>query len=175
MMAFSKLRFPIDMFSSVARGFRSLKVELVRAGLIEGREFRAVRRFEFAGTIWYRFESPVTFALTKQQLSVVQGDVEYMVFRQDQVTAVSGFTTPIPIFPRNTSGHFREYSGVKYQNQVVINGGGSATPPVVLAQFDGPQAQYVDYDRAKTADATAQRQSVSGGGLDERLLAPGFY
>lgn len=160
---------PSDLLTSEKEGFRRLRVDVAQTGLFEGREFRLVRKVEIPAEtpLVIRFTSAVDFILFEQQLNTTAGDIEFFAWRDSQGTAggtFSGVYTPIG---KNISGFYREYSGARYASQVTLNHGGTFTPTDAEA--------YVDYDRAKTAGATAQRVSVRGGDDSARYLAAGTY
>lgn len=165
-------------FVNAALGFRALLTSLVmprirvdvgQTGLFEGREFRLVRKISItAGTpLVIRFTSAVDFILFEQELNTTVGDIEFYAWRDTQGTAGGTFSGSYTPIGKNISGTFREYEGVRYASQVTLNHGGTFTPTNAEA--------YVDYDRAKTAGATAQQISVSGGNDSARYLAAGTY
>lgn len=162
-------QYPKDMYTSDARGFRRLRVDVGQTSLFEGREFRIVRKVSIpAGTpLVFKFESPIDFMLAEQQISCSEGDIEYWAWRDTQGVASGTFNTPVPVIPKNTSSKFREYDGQRYALQIEVHTGGDFTPT-------DPNA-YVDYDRAKTSGATAQQLSVSGGDGSARYLSAGTY
>lgn len=169
-----------DVLNSPANRFRRTKVELWRAAIDEAREFRMIRRFQFAsGSIYYKFTSAVPFVLTLQRLAAHSNDVEYKVYRAADVTDNGGFTTPIPTFARNTvttPGFFRDFGSGKYVSQVTIMGGGTITlNNTPTTEFDGPQDDYVDYNRVKISSLTFQQSTISGGSLNDRQLDAGDY
>ena len=158
-----------DMFTSDLAGFRRLHVDVGQTGLFEGREFRLVRKVGIpaATPLVIRFTSAVDFILLEQQLNTTDGDIEFFAWRGNQGTAGGTFAGSFPVIGKNISGFYREYSGARYASQVTISHGGTFTPT-------DPEA-YVDYDRAESAGATAQRVSVRGGDDSARYLAAGTY
>ena len=162
--------FPVGVFTSSpeAEGFGRLQVDVGETGLFEGREFRVVRKLVLTGTplVW-RFTSAVDFILHEQTFGASQGDLEFYAWRAADVTLSGTFGTPVRIIGKNGSSEYREFNGARYVSQVSITSGGSITP------ID-PE-EYVDYDRAKTANSTAQRSSVGGGPNSVRYLPAGTY
>ena len=161
---------PHDMYTSNTEPFRRIRVDVGQTGLYEGREFRLVRKVSITqGTpLVFKFVSEVDFILFEQTLNCSVGDIEFYAWRSTQGTE-GGTFTPLPVAPigKNISSFYREYDGQRYASQVTISTGGTFTPTNTQ--------QYVDYDRAKTAGATAQQVSVAGGNDSVRYLAAGTY
>lgn len=162
--------WPPGLLTSTAEGFARLRSDVGQTGLFEGREFRMVRKVSVvAGTpLVFRFTSAVDFLLFEQSLNCSSGDLEFFAWRSTQGVAGGAFTA-LPVAPigKNISLTRRLYDGLPYASQVQLATGGTFTPT-------DPQ-QYVDYDRAKTAGATAQQLSVQGGNDSVRYLAAGTY
>lgn len=160
---------PADLLTSEKEGFRRLQVDQAQTSFFEGREFRIARKVSIpaATPLFFRFVSAVDFILADQEINASIGDIELRAWRSTQGTAGGVFSTVIPIFGKNTSSEFRDYNGSRYVSQVSITTGGTFTPT-------DPES-YVDYDRAKTAGATAQQISVSGGSDTARYLSAGTY
>lgn len=136
--------------------FQSFRVDNEPIALVEGRQFRAVRKIVVsAGTplVW-KFSALTDFQLIEQQLSTSEGDIELRAYREADVTEGGTFGTPVAIFGKNTTNRRRKYEGDFYQRQNSITTGGTIT-------LSDPEA-YVDYDRSKTSNATAQQVSVNG-------------
>lgn len=167
---YSIIDLPDYMYTSSEQGFRRMRVDVGQTGFFEAREFRMVRKVSItAGTpLVFKFVSAVDFILFEQSLNCSVGDIEYYAWRSTQGTE-GGTFTPIPVqsIAKNISATYRDYNGDRYQSQVSISSGGTFTPTDPLL--------YVDYDRAKTSGATAQRSSVSGGDDTVRFLAAGTY
>lgn len=167
---FTNVDLPHDMYTSNTEPFRRIRVDVGQTGLYEGREFRLVRKVSVVqGTpLVFKFVSAVDFILFEQTLNCSIGDIEFYAWRSTQGTEGGTFTA-LPVAPigKNISSFYREYDGQRYASQVSISTGGTFTP--TNAQ------QYVDYDRAKTAGATAQQVSVVGGNDSVRYLAAGTY
>lgn len=159
-----------DMVTSDLTGFRRLRVDVGQTGFFEGREFRMVRKVSVpAGTpLVFRFTSAVDFILFEQSLNCSVGDIEFFAWRSTQGVA-GGTFTPLPVAPigKNISDSRPLVEGLTYSSQVQLATGGTFTPT--------DAQQYVDYDRAKTAGATAQQLSVQGGNDSVRYLAAGTY
>lgn len=159
-----------DLMTSDESGFRRYRVDVGQTGLFEGREFRMVRKVSVtAGTpLVFRFTSAVDFILFEQSLNCSVGDLEFFAWRSTQGVA-GGTFTPLPVAPigKNIGSARRLYDGLPYASQVQLATGGTFTPT--------DAQHYVDYDRAKTAGATAQQVSVSGGNDSVRYLAAGTY
>lgn len=157
------------LVTSEVDGFARLQVDQGQTSFFEGREFRIARKLTItAGTpLVLRFTSAVDFILAEQELDVSVGDLEFFAWRDTQGVAGGTWNGGISSIGKNISAEFREYNGARYVSQVVISTGGTFTPTDPLA--------YVDYDRAKTAGATAQQASVSGGNDSSRYLAAGTY
>lgn len=159
-----------DMVTSDLTGFRRLRVDVGQTGFFEGREFRMVRKVSVpAGTpLVFRFTSAVDFILFEQALNCSVGDIEFFAWRNTQGVA-GGTFTPLPVAPigKNISDSRPLFEGLTYSSQVQLATGGTFTPT--------DAQQYVDYDRAKTAGATAQQLSVQGGNESVRYLAAGTY
>lgn len=167
---FTNVDLPHDLYTSNTEPFRRIRVDVGQTGLYEGREFRLVRKVSVVqGTpLVFKFVSAVDFILFEQTLNCSIGDIEFYAWRSTQGTEGGTFTA-LPVAPigKNISSSYREYDGQRYASQVSISTGGTFTP--TNAQ------QYVDYDRAKTAGATAQQISVVGGNDSVRYLAAGTY
>lgn len=162
--------WPAGIFTSSpdAEGFQRLQVDVGETGFFEGREFRAVRKLILSGTpLVYRFVSAVDFILHEQTFSASTGDLEFYAWRAADVTPSGSFSTPVRVIGKNGSAEYREYGGLRYATQVAIHSGGEVTP------LDAEQ--YVDYDRAKVANATAQQTSVGGSPNSARYLPAGTY
>ena len=159
-----------DLMTSNQSGFRRYRVDVGQTGFFEGREFRMVRKVSVeSGTpLVFRFTSAVDFILSEQTLNCSAGDLEFFAWRSTQGTAGGTFTA-LPVAPigKNIGSTRRLYDGLPYDSQVGLATGGTFTPTDVEA--------YVDYDRAKTANNTAQRASVQGGNDSARYLAAGTY
>lgn len=158
-----------DMVTSDAAGFRRIQVDQAQTSFFEGREFRIARKVTIpaATPLVLRFASSVDFILAEQELNTTTGDIEFFAWRGAQGTPGGTWAGSITPIGKNISAEFRQYSGARYASQVVISTGGTFTPTDANA--------YVDYDRAKTAGATAQQASVSGGADSSRYLAAGTY
>ena len=136
--------------------YKTFTVDNEPIALKEGRQFRAVRKIVVdAGTpkIW-KFTALADFQLIEQQLSTSVGDIELHAYRADQVNELTSFNTPVPVFLKNITNRRRKYDGIFYERKNTITTGGSLT----LLEAD----EYVDYDRGKTSNATAQQVSVNG-------------
>ena len=167
---FSIMDLPQDVWTSDQEKFRRLRVDVGQTGFFEGREFRMVRKIVVPAATprVFRFTSTVDFILFEQHLAVTTGDLEYYAWRSTQGTPSGTFTNiPVPPIGKNISANFRDYGAGRYTSNVTIASGGDFIPTDVEV--------YVDYDRAKTSSATAQRQSVSGGDDSVRYLAAGTY
>ena len=167
---FSIMDLPQDVWTSDQEKFRRLRVDVGQTGLFEGREFRMVRKVVVPAATprVFRFTSTVDFILFEQHLSVSTGDLEYYAWRDTQGSPSGTFAAlPVPPIGKNISATFRDYGSGRYTTNVSIATGGNFTPT-------DPEV-YVDYDRAKTSNSTAQRQSVSGGDDSVRYLAAGTY
>lgn len=163
---------PADLLTSEHEGFRRMRVDVAQTGLFEGREFRMVRKVSIpSGTpLVFRFTSAVDFMLFEQNLNCSDGDIEYFAYRSTQGDAGGTFTAlPVPPIGKNISSKRRPYDTVSgyYESAVSLASGGTFTPT--------DEDVYVDYDRAKTSNATAQRSSVEGGNDSVRYLAAGTY
>jgi hypothetical protein len=158
-----------DMVTSDVAGFRRLQVDQAQTSFFEGREFRIARKLSItAGTpLVLRFTSAVDFILAEQELNTTTGDIEFFAWRETQGTPGGTWAGSITPIGKNISAEFKQYGGARYATQVTISTGGTFTPTDSNA--------YVDYDRAKTAGATAQQASVSGGADSSRYLAAGTY
>lgn len=168
-MTFTLPGIPSDLLTSNKAGFRRFQVDVGQTGLFEGREFRIVRKVVIpaATPLVFRFTSVVDFMLAEQELNTSVGDIELLAWRDAQGVASGTFSANVPPIGKNTSAEFRDYGAGRYVSQVTITTGGIFTPT-------DPES-YVDYDRAKTAGATAQQVSVSGGDESVRYLAAGTY
>ena len=159
-----------DLMTSNQSGFRRYRVDVGQTGFFEGREFRMVRKVSVeSGTpLVFQFTSTVDFILSEQTLNCSAGDLEFFAWRSTQGTAGGTFTA-LPVAPigKNIGSTRRLYDGLPYDSQVELATGGTFTPT-------DPEL-YVDYDRAKTANNTAQRASVQGGNDSARYLAAGTY
>lgn len=155
--------------SSDHADFMRVRTDQQQTSLEEGREFRIVRKVVVPAItpLVFKFTSTVDFILFEQDLSASVGDIELFAYREGDAGATGSFSTSVPIFGKNTSGEFRLYDGGRYQTNVTITTGGAINPLNV--------EQYVDHDRAKTSNATAQQISVSGSNESKRMLAAGTY
>lgn len=160
---------PSDLLTSDKEGFRRFQVDVGQTGLFEGREFRIARKLVIpaATPLVIRFTSAVDFMLAEQEINTTVGDIEFHAWRDIQGSPTGTFSGSITPTGKNISSEFREYAGGRYVSQVTLSTGGGFTPTDADA--------YVDYDRAKTAGATAQQISVSGGDDSVRYLAAGTY
>lgn len=162
---------PNDLIAGNEKHFRRIQVDVAQTGFFEGTEFRAVRKLSVsAGTplVW-KFTCAVDFILHEQFLGVSVGDIEYFAWRSADAAPSGTFNQNIPVRGKNISAEFRPHtSGLRYVSQTTINYGGAVTPP--------DANQYVDYDRAKTSNATAQQLTVGGAKDSVRYLSAGdFY
>lgn len=161
---------PNNLYTSRDKNFGRIRVDVGQTGLFEGREFRLVRKISIpaATPLVFRFTCTTDFMLFEQTLNCSEGDIEYFAWRDTQGTAGGTFTNlPIPPIGKNISSYYRKYNGARYTTQASIASGGTFTPT--------NSEIYVDYDRSKTAGATGQRNSVSGGDDSVRYLAAGTY
>ncbi len=136
--------------------YETVTVDNEPIALREGRQFRAVRKIVVPAStplVW-KFSALTDFQLIEQQLSSSIGDIELRAYRAADVTEATPFETPVPSFAKNTTNRRRLYDGAPYVQKNTISTGGSIT---VAAPED-----YVDYDRGKTSNATAQQTSVNG-------------
>lgn len=166
---FVAVDLPAGVWTSNDERFRRLAVDSGQTGFEEGREFRAVRKIIItSGTplVW-KFSCTTDFILSEQTLNTSVGDIELFAYRTPQGTPGGTFGTSIPVIMKNISSEYREYDGGRYVSQATISSGGTFTPNVAT--------DYIDYDRAKTSNATAQQLSVSGGSGTQRYLAAGDY
>lgn len=149
--------------------FARVPVDPGQTSLEEGREFRLVRKMvTTAGKTYWKFTSTVDFILSKQSIAASIGDIEFRVYRASDVTDGGGWSATVPTFAKNISSEYREYNGARYASNVTIESGGTVTV--------NNAANYADYDRAKTSNATAQQASVGGAASDDRrYLAAGTY
>lgn len=152
--------------------FARIPVDQGQTSFFEGREFRIIRKLVIPVDTPYilKFVAPVDFILFGQQLSCSVGDIEFFAWRDDNVTELTPFNTPVNIFRDNISDEYRylpKGSGQRYQRQCDIFTGGSIT--VIDPQL------YSDYDRTKTSNATARQISVGGAENTQRYLAAGTY
>lgn len=147
--------------------FARIPVDQQQTSLEEGREFRIVRKVAVSTStpVVFKFTSSVDFILFEQSLSVSAGDIELFAYREADAGASGSFSEPVPIFGKNISSEYRRYGGDRYETGVTITTGGAITPT----------GDYVDYDRARTSNATAQQTSVSGSNESKRMLAAGTY
>ena len=162
---FGNTGIPSDIVTRGGKGTRRIKVDVAQTGFFEGREFRFVRKL--TSPIVYKFVAPVEFILSLQAFGIVDGEYEFYAWRDDNVTESTPFNTELPVFNKNTSVTRPLYGNDFYQRQCQIFSGGTIT----VANAD----LYADYEHLKTANATAQKTSIEGSGLEERYLAVGTY
>lgn len=149
--------------------FQSVPVDNEPLALREGRQFRAVRKITVpaATPLWWKFSAGTDFELIEQQLSTSEGDLELTVYRSTSITEDTPFTATVPIFGKNGTDNRRRYNGLFYEKQVDILTGGTVTV--------SDEGEYVDYDRGKTSNATAQQTSVGGSENSLRMLPANTY
>lgn len=149
---------PSDLLTSERDGFRRVKTEQARTGLLSGRQFRMIRKI--TSPITFKFVSPVPFILLSQSLSIADGEFEYYAHRSINVTETVAFDTPVQVIRKNAVN-------TDYTMQATISSGGSIT-------IIDPE-QYVDFVHMKTASSTAHRESLDSPAGSERILPAGSY
>lgn len=148
--------------------FARIPVDIGQTGLTVGHTFRVAREIILgtSASLWWRFTSPVDFALQEQFFT---GDVGFYIFKVYAASNVNAsadetWNIPVPMFGKNRSS---ERPTPFYEQQSSMMRGGTAT--IIDA------SQYVDVARVKSASATAQQTTVGAGISSERLLPAGTY
>lgn len=147
-------------------GFARLPVDIGQTGMTTGRAFRLSREIILTSgqTLWWKFTSPVDFALQEQFFTGDVGFFIFKVFAAANVTPSGTFNATVPMFGKNRSS---ERPTPFYEQQSAMLAGGSAT--VIDSDL------YVDVARIKTSGATAQQTTVGAGISSERFLPAGDY
>jgi hypothetical protein len=150
--------FAAKLLTTDESDFSRLKTEQSRTGLYAGKQFRMIRKI--TSPITFKFISPVPFILLSQNITISDGDLEYYAHRSSNITETVAFTTPVLVIRKNAVN-------TSYTMQATIFSGGTIT--VTDAE------QYVDYVQLNTANATAQRETLSAPSGSERILPAGSY
>lgn len=154
--------FPSDLFTSKEAGLRRVQVDVGQTGFFEGREFRF--DYEISTGIVFKFSSPIDFILQSQSLSSHDGVSTLTVWSANQGTEGGSFNVPAKVLPNNGMSDTPAYTPV-----ITINSGGTFTPT------DSDVNLSREYIKAVSANATAQRSTVGGNGVEERGLPAGDY
>jgi hypothetical protein len=148
--------------TSREKAFARLPSENAKTSFFEGREFRFIRKI--TAPIVFRFVAPVEFILSFQGFGIVDGEYEFYAYSSSNVTP-SGTWANLPTFAQNTSATRKLYSGSPYVQQCNMQSGGT----IVVTD----PTNYRDFAHLKTADAVAQRTSISSGSAQNRYLPAG--
>lgn len=149
--------FPTDMLTSRKRGVRRLQVEVAETGSLDGRVFRLSWEFDISSDTFIKFDAPINFRLTYQNIDVDKGGVKFEAFRDG---IESGTWTEIQTFGANSATVVKTYT-----KQITLYTGGS-----VDVSGEVP-AEIV---RNKTGQSF-QRTTISTPTSSDRILGPGVY
>jgi hypothetical protein len=136
---------------------RRLRVDVGQTGFFAGREFRTF--YEFSSSFVIQVVAPVNTILFEISVALTSGEV-----RVESVTGGTPggmFSTPLPVFARNT---MTERPFPYYTPQVTAAVGGTHTGGTVLDVF-----------KNKTADNANFAAGVGSGSSDERGVGPATY
>ena len=113
-------------------------------------------------SIQFEFNSPINFTLINQSITCDLGGFLYQVYREDQGTVATAFSTPTRILRRNARTDAPSYTG-----QISINSGGVFTP--------NPLEVPVDTIRVLAGGNVKKISNVSGAEDSKRGLPPCKY
>lgn len=151
-----------NLVTSPSKKTSRLRVDSGQTGFWENREYRF--DVEVTADVVYKFSSPVNFILRSQTLTSHDGVTTFTAWSSTQGTAGGTFGTVINTLPNNAMT-----DAPSYTEQVTITTGGTFTPT------DPSPSEAREYIKVASATATAQRNTVGGGGVPERGLPPGDY
>lgn len=165
-MAYTNL---LNVTSNLGCGFDRVRVDVGQTGFFEGREFRSYYEFAaensnalaVAGTLNFKFVSPVDFILQSQIVEVDKGGVRLQAFTGGTDT---GGWSSVPVIAKNRSATRRQFPSGYYVGQATVFTGGTFT--------GGTQ---VDVIRARTASQTVAAANIGSSQDDERYLPAGTY
>lgn len=145
---------------------RRVKVDVGEADFFAGRKFRAYKSAVIAhngGTLSMRFTCACNFILTLQELTLTQGALQFVAYRDDAGSPIvpSGSWTDIPIIGVNRMSTVPQ---PPYVTQSTFQSGGTFTGGV-----------EVDLLQVRTSSANNTATNVMAGSTDRGLPAASYY
>lgn len=143
--------------------FGRIRVDVANTAFWEGKEYRISYEYSVGDTpIVLRFECAQDFILQLQRLTCDSEAVRFRAYRSTQGEEGGAFGTTIPVYKVNFMSEAPDVPTV-----TTVTTGGTFTPD--------PGEASVETLRLRTANATAQKTTVSGAIGDERGLAADVY